>query len=80
MDWIQTLTIIGTLSALIIGLHISTGKRFDDVHKRIDDVHNRINDLADDIKAIREDIRLIMNKLIPSNKKEKVTETSGENT
>ena len=59
MDWIQTLTIIGTLSALIIGLHISTGKRFDDVH-------NRINDLADDIKAIREDIRLIMNKLIPN--------------
>ena len=71
MDWIQTLTIIGTLSALIIGLHISTGKRFDDVHKRIDDVHNRINDLADDIKAIREDIRLIMNKLIPNNKRKK---------
>ena len=61
MDWTQTLTIvgtgltiIGTLGALIIGLHKVTNQRIDD--------------LADSIKAIREDIRLIVNKLIPDKK------------
>ena len=42
MDWIQTLTIvgtgltiIGTLGALIIGLHKVTNQRIDDTNKRM---------------------------------------------
>ena len=69
MDWIQTLTIIGTLGTLTIGLHIITNTN---LNRRIDDLNiglnRRIDDLADDMRAIREDIRLIMNKLIPNRK------------
>lgn len=59
MDWIQTLTIIGTLGGLMIGLHLITSRQF---HREIDtlriDINNQLNEL-------RKDIRLLFDKIVP---------------
>ena len=61
MDWIQTLTIIITISAIVIGVNAITTRS---LNKRIDDVNKRIDDL-------REIVLTIMNHLLPPAERKK---------
>ncbi len=59
MDWIQTLTIIGTLGGLMIGLHLITSRQF---HREIDALRQ---EMRNHISELRKDVRLILDKIVP---------------
>ena len=66
MDWVQTLTIIASISAVVISVNMITAnslnKRIDDLNKRIDGLENSLNKRIDDLREI---VLIIMNHLLP---------------
>ncbi|QWK19164.1 MAG: hypothetical protein KNN13_06560 [Hydrogenobacter thermophilus] len=52
MEWVQALTVIASLTA-VIGIVANL------LNKRIEDTNRRIDDLKDDIRELRQEIREI---------------------
>ncbi|ADO46031.1 hypothetical protein Hydth_1648 [Hydrogenobacter thermophilus TK-6] len=59
MEWVQALTVIASLTAVIGIVANLLNKRIEDTNRRIEDTNRRIDDLKDDIRELRQEIREI---------------------